>query len=227
MIRCLAALAVTSVIATSSAQAQAQNLRLEIVAVEANNAVTAAIAGKRPSQWEGAVMQMVFDGKAKLAACATSATVTFTHMFSEKSGVRVDQNWAPGPYDLARFVVETRRIERTGAKASIVRQPVSEPAKPAGKYFYQVITVPLVGGGGAVYLPAGPVRASDNPVMGVALPGQTLRGLPENNTTGVRWSTPANAEYGTVNELHKSLGNQHNNDTVVLVVPPCGGGQTS
>ena len=216
--------AVVSAFALSIATATAQNLRLEIFAIEANNAVTAASAGKRPSQWEGPVMQLLWSGKAKTATCATTAVVWFNNMYSEQGDKRVFHDFPPGQYDLARYVPESQRIERTGEKVSMVRRQVNDPSKPPGNWYYQEFTIPLINGAGAVYLPGAPILASGNPIMGVALPTLQLRGLPQGNMSNVRWSTPANAAYGTQNELHQALGRAYKNDSVVLIVPPCQGG---
>lgn len=224
--RLISLVAMCGAFALPIATATAQNLRLEIFAVEANNAVTAASAGKRPSQWEGPVMQLLWSGKAKTATCATTAVVWFNNMFSEQGSKRVFHDFPLGQYDLARYVPETNRIERTGQKVGMVRRPVNDPSKP-GNWYYQEFTVPLINGAGAVYLSGAPILASSNPIMGIALPTQQLRGLPQGNASNIRWSTPANAEFGTQNELHQALSREHKNDSVVLIVPPCQGGQTS
>jgi len=203
------------------------NLRLEIVTALPNNAVSTATAGKRPSQWETPVMQLLFDGKATSPTCGATAIVWFTHMFSETPQGRVYNYFNPAPMDLARFDFQTHRIERTGQKVSVVMNPVNSPGAPTT--YFQQITVPLVSDGqgrmgGAVYIPANAIRASANPIMGIAIPGMKLRGLPQGNTSGIRWSTPKNTEFGTINELHKSLNNTNRNDTAVLV-GDCEGGR--
>lgn len=209
------------------------NLRMEIVAMEANNAVMAAIAGKRPGQWSPLVWNLFKSGKAQPASCVKVAVMWFTHM---KTAGGVGTYLPEGNiYDVARLNSAKEAFSRTGDRVSLARRPVNDPGFP-GQRFFQELTVPLYGGISAVFVPEAALLASDNPIMGTALPGYALRGLPEGNESGVRtsvagipeskngirWSTPRNEAFGTKNELHARLASKYKNNLVILVVPPCG-----
>ena len=219
----------------ASSTTQFTNLRQEVFVFEANNAVTAAVAGKRPSQWSPLLMDLYHAGKAKPAACVKVAVLWFTNMQSYQGGTRTEQRLPEGAvYDVARHDEATRQAIRTGEKIALVRRSVVEPGIASPRHF-QELTLPLQGGIGEVYIPEAAIKASDNPVLGIALPGFAIRGLPEGNDSGlrasvagipeskdgIRWSTPRNAEFGTQNELHVALARHYHNNVAVFVVPPC------
>lgn len=189
----------------------AGHVRIGLYVVERNVAVTAAIAGKRPGQWDVAVRDLLFAGKARIAQCDT-AKVRFSHM---------DANIAPGRYSvlhLAPTEYSRKEVSPIVSRSTAELRWVPDAARPE-RHFMQM-DVPLVNGNAQIYLPDGAFKASMNPVGQFWIPEEDLYGLPKGNNTGTLVTTPRNDTFGTENDFVRAMQRPFLNHDVFMIVRP-------
>lgn len=191
---------------TASAVQVPYNLRLDVFVVEQNQAVTALISGKRPSQWQGEVTKLFLAGGAPASLC-------------EKVNLRfssLDADIPVADYRLAPYDWAHKRF--LGSLPTPLLH-VQAQGHPTGIFFHEALLT-VKGGAAAYYVPGLPFKGSENPVAEVWIEGAKLLGLPRGNNTNHLVTTPRNDQYKTVNQLHQALGLPYKNATLTLVVPP-------
>ncbi len=182
------------------------NLRLDVFVVEQNQAVTALISSKRPSQWQQEVTKLFLAGNAPASLCE-KVNLRFSNLDIDIPPV--DYRLAPYDWTSKRFV----------GSLPVPLLHVQAKGYPAGIFFHEALLT-VKGGAAAYYIPGPPFKGSENPVVEVWIDGVKLLGLPQGNDTNHLVTTPRNDQYKTVNQLHQALSLPYKNATLTLVVPP-------
>ncbi len=190
----------------ASVPQETYNLRLDVFIVEQNQAVTALISGKRPSQWQREVTKLFLAGGAPASPCE-KVNLRFSNL---------DIEIPPGDYRLAPYDWTNKRF--VGSLPSSLLH-VQAKGYPDGIFFHEALLT-VKGGAAAYYIPGPPFKGSENPVLEVWIEGVKLLGLPQGNDTNHLVTTPRNDEYKAVNQLHQALSLPYKNVTLTLVVPP-------